>query len=100
MEVSSATEWSFPGGASDAFVPDSFFDIENTIGQKLSALGAYRGVMREFPHPRSEEAIRSLAAYRGSQSCSRYAEAFRTGFVALNTWLPRSTTAGASARST
>ena len=101
MEVASATEWSFPSGKASAFVPDSFFDIGHTLQHKLSALAAYRGVMRDFPHPRSEEAIRSLAAHRGSQSGMRYAEAFRSGFVALSrTWLGRTTSAGANASST
>jgi len=43
---------------------------------KLVALAAYKGVMRQFPHPRSEKAIEGLAAYRGVQSGCCYAEAF------------------------
>ena len=37
---------------------------------------AYEDEMREIPHPRSEEAIKALASYRGCQSGLRYAEAF------------------------
>ena len=44
--------------------------------RKLQALACYRGVMRPYPHPRSEEAILGLAAYRGSVSGCDYAEAF------------------------
>jgi len=40
--------------------------------------------MRAFPHPRSVEVIRGLAAYRGGQSGMRYAEAFQTAFHALD----------------
>ena len=43
---------------------------------KLKALAAYKGVMRDYPHPRSEEAISGLAAYRGAQAGCNYAEAF------------------------
>lgn len=35
-----------------------------------------RGVMRPYPHPRSEAYITGLAAYRGSQFQLNYAEAF------------------------
>ena len=40
----------------------------------------YRGVTREYPHPRSKEDIKGLAAYRGGQSGSNYAEAFESVF--------------------
>lgn len=43
---------------------------------KLKALKAYKGVMREYQHPRSEEAIKGLAAYRGCFVGLNYAEAF------------------------
>ncbi len=36
----------------------------------------YRGVMRPYPHPRSETYITGLAAYRGGQFQLDYAEAF------------------------
>jgi len=42
----------------------------------VKALAQYRGVMRDYPHPRSEEALTGLAAYRGAQSGCNYAEAF------------------------
>ena len=47
---------------------------------KLEALAEYQGVMRPYPHPRSPEAIRGLAAYRGSQAGLVYAEAFESVF--------------------
>ncbi len=80
MEILSSTDWSFPSGPG-SFHADTFFEINDQgIEQKLAALKCYRGVMREFPHPRSPEVVRGLAAYRGGQSGMRYAEAFQTGF--------------------
>lgn len=81
MEVLSSTDWAFPGGSS--FKADTFYPIGETLERKILALRTYRGVMREFPHPRSEEGIRSLAAYRGAQAGMHYAESFQTAFHAL-----------------
>jgi LmbE family N-acetylglucosaminyl deacetylase len=79
MEVLSSTDWAFSGGA-NPFTPDAFFPAETTLNKKIEALAAYSGVMRAFPHPRSVEVLRGLAAYRGGQSGLPYAEAFRTAF--------------------
>lgn len=84
MEILSATEWSFPG-AKSAFQADTFFPVTDTLKRKIAALQAYRKVMRDFPHPRSEEIIKGLAAYRGGQAGMAYAEAFQTAFHALGT---------------
>jgi len=79
MELLSSTDWAFPG-TQQPFQADTFFPIEATLERKIEALRAYRGVMREFPHPRSEETLRGLVAYRGGQAGLRYAEAFQTAF--------------------
>jgi len=79
MEVLSSTDWAFPANG-QPFTPDTFFPAAETLDRKIAALEAYRGVMRDFPHPRSHEALRGLAAYRGGQSGLVYAEAFRTAF--------------------
>ena len=80
MEVPSSTEWSL-NTAENRFAPNTFFEIgEEGIKVKLEALAAYAGVMRAFPHPRSEKAIEGLAAYRGVQSGREYAEAFESVF--------------------
>ena len=81
MEILSSTDWSFPGTGT-RFEADTFFEIEDHLARKCEALRAYRGVVRDFPHPRSEEIVRSLAACRGGQSGMRYAEAFQTAFTA------------------
>lgn len=83
MEILSSTDWAFRNGGGDSFQPDSFFSIEHSLDTKLAALQAYRGIMRQFPHPRSEEILRSLAAYRGGQAGVRYAEAFQTAFHSM-----------------
>ena len=80
MEVPSSTEWSFDS-SSNRFTPNMFVEIgKEGVDVKLKALSAYAGVMRPYPHPRSEEAIRGLAAYRGVQAGVEYAEAFEGVF--------------------
>jgi LmbE family N-acetylglucosaminyl deacetylase len=80
MEVPSATDWSFPGAGDGTFEPNCFVEIGAFLDLKIEALGCYRNVMRPFPHPRSPEALRGLAAVRGAQSGLGYAEAFQTVF--------------------
>lgn len=76
MEVLSSTEWSV-NSAMNKFTPNVFIEIgKEGVVEKLTALKEYRGVMRPYPHPRSEEAIEGLAAYRGAQAGCCYAEAF------------------------
>jgi LmbE family N-acetylglucosaminyl deacetylase len=83
MEILSSTDWAF-ACRGDEFRPDTYFELgEEALERKIKALQAYEGVMREFPHPRSHEILRGLAAYRGGQAGMRYAEAFQTVFHAL-----------------
>jgi len=80
VEILSSTDWAFPGTAAP-FAPTSYVELgEEFLALKLRALAAYRGIMRPFPHPRSEEILRGLAAYRGGQAGMRYAEAFQVVF--------------------
>jgi LmbE family N-acetylglucosaminyl deacetylase len=88
MEILSSTDWSFRGDGGPCFAPDAFFELgEQLLMKKIQALRCYQGVMREFPHPRSEEVIRALAAYRGGQAGVKYAEAFQTAFSLLSTFI-------------
>jgi hypothetical protein len=58
-------------------MPNTYLQVgREGVDAKLKALAQYRGVMRPYPHPRSEESILGLAAVRGSQSGCEYAEAF------------------------
>ena len=76
MEVLSSTEWSV-NSAMNKFNPNLFVEVgKNGVENKIKTLKTYRGVMRPYPHPRSEEAIEGLAAYRGAQAGCCYAEAF------------------------
>lgn len=84
MEVPSATDWGLDS-AMDAFRPNTFFEVgKSAVQKKLDALSCYRSVMREYPHPRSREAIEGLAAYRGGQSGCLYAESFESVFRRLS----------------
>lgn len=76
MEIPSCTEWA-TNGSMNLFRPNCFVEVGiDGVQAKLKALSFYRGVMRSYPHPRSEEFITGLAAYRGSQFQLNYAEAF------------------------
>jgi len=79
MEISSATDWSFNVN-NKSFCPNLYVEIDQELDQKIEALSCYRNVMRDFPHPRSIEGIKGLAAYRGGQSGQSYSEAFQTVF--------------------
>jgi len=80
MEVLSSTDWAFPIDGNN-FQPNTFVEVgQEFLSMKLKALEAYRGVMRPYPHPRSIEALTGIAAYRGGQSGTNYAEAFQNVF--------------------
>ena len=75
FENLSSTEWAGPGG--EPFEPQRFVDLTGYLEKKIAALDAYRQEMRDFPHPRSTEAVRALAAFRGASSGLEAAEAFQ-----------------------
>lgn len=84
MEIPSSTDWAF-SDSGQQFTADAFVELgEDFLAKKIEALRAYRGVMRPYPHPRSDEALRGLAAYRGGQAGAHYAEAFQTAFHRLD----------------
>lgn len=58
------------------FQPNTYFDIEKYLSKKLSILNLYKDELREWPHPRSEKAVRNLAEVRGSEAGLKAAEAF------------------------
>ena len=76
MEVPSCTEWKI-NNSLNTFNPNCFVEVgEDGVEAKINALATYRGVMRPYPHPRSAEYIKGLAAMRGGQWGCNYAEAF------------------------
>jgi LmbE family N-acetylglucosaminyl deacetylase len=84
MEVLSSTDWSFE--TVDRFQPTSFLEIGSpNLELKIKALAQYEDVMKPYPHPRSSEAIRALAALRGAQAGMLYAESFQLVFSNLAT---------------
>jgi LmbE family N-acetylglucosaminyl deacetylase len=73
-EVLSSSEWRF----THTFSPNYFESLsEKDVKNKWSALAKYESEIKEYPYPRSEEGIFSLAKYRGLQSGNAYAEAFK-----------------------
>lgn len=81
-EVPSSTEQS-PAMVENAFLPNRYVDIGKFIGRKLQALLCYETEKRDFPHPRSQEAVKLLARKRGSEAGFDHAEAF---MVLRNIW--------------
>jgi LmbE family N-acetylglucosaminyl deacetylase len=75
FEVASSTEWAFHR-LEPSFRPNVFVDITETLETKISALACYDTETRKFPHPRSPEALRAMAARWGSVAGFQAAEAF------------------------
>lgn len=74
-ETTSETEFGFTS-CGQGFQPQVFIDIEHWLDKKIEILKAYQGETGQFPFPRSEETIRSLASIRGSAAGCLAAEAF------------------------
>ena len=70
----SSTEWT-PAPV-NWFVPNWFVDVTGTLERKLAAFAHYETERREYPHPRSERAIRAAAEYFGASCGCEYAEPF------------------------
>lgn len=75
FEIPSSTEWNVPL-AGTYFMPNYFVDISRTLAKKIEALTMYESEVRDFPHPRSADAIRISAGKWGMQIGLEYAEAF------------------------
>jgi len=78
FETPSSTEWR-PPASHAVFAPNWFSDISATLELKLQALAAYAPELREFPHPRSLQAVEHLARWRGACAGLAAAEAFELG---------------------
>lgn len=74
-ETLSETGWSGPM-IDQAFIPNVWSDISETIEVKLEAMACFNSQLLEYPHPRSLKAIRSLSEYRGATVCVDNAESF------------------------
>ena len=71
---SSSTEWT--PAAVNWFIPNWYVDVTETLERKVAAFAHYETEQREYPHPRSERAIRAAASYHGSSCGCDYAEPF------------------------
>lgn len=74
-ETISETHWNAPH-LEPNFTPNWLVDITDTIETKLEAMRCYESQLHAFPAPRSLEALRALALFRGSQVGTGYAEGF------------------------
>jgi len=74
FDTASSTEWAFPR----SFVPDTWIDISSTLDVKLAAMACYETELRQYPHPRSLQALRNRAEAWGNQACLEAAEVFMT----------------------
>jgi LmbE family N-acetylglucosaminyl deacetylase len=70
----SSTEWT-PAPV-NWFVPNWYVDISATLERKVAAFAHYETERRDYPHPRSERAIRAAASFHGSTCGCEYAEPF------------------------
>ena len=74
-ETLSETEWNIPNSI-NSFIPNVWSDISKTFALKIDAMRCFQSQLRDFPHPRSIEAIEALAKLRGSTIGAYYAESF------------------------
>lgn len=75
FEVPCSTGWG------EGFEPNYFVDAISTFPVKLQAARCYESELRQWPHPRSEIGIATLAANRGSSIGIERAEAFMVGRI-------------------
>ena len=74
-ETLSETNWAAPG-VTEAFTPNVFFDVSQTIERKLRAFACFESQVKPFPDERSLKTIEALATVRGSTVYLPSAEAF------------------------
>lgn len=74
-ETLSETHWNAPH-IEPNFTPNWVVDISGFIDVKLGAMKCYKSQISEFPGPRSLEAIKALATFRGTQAGFAYGEGF------------------------
>src|SRR5262249_37293521 len=75
FEIASSTEWAFQR-FEPMFRPNVFVNVARDLDTKIAAMAAYDTESRPFPHPRSPEALRAIAARWGSVAGCAAAEAF------------------------
>ena len=74
-ETLSETGWNAPNTQNE-FIPNVYVDIGEQLQAKLDAMKTYQTQLSDYPNPRSLEAVKALAKYRGSTVNVRAAEAY------------------------
>lgn len=75
-ETISETHWNAPH-IEPNFTPNFCVDITEQIDKKIEAMNCFASQLHPFPGPRSVEALKALALFRGSQAGYGYAEGFQ-----------------------
>lgn len=73
MEILSETD---QAQRESGFIPNVFIDVSQFMERKIEIMKIYKSEIDAVPFPRSEDAIRGLAAYRGATAYYKYCEAF------------------------
>lgn len=73
FETPSSTEWQF----NQAFKPNVFIDIEDTIEYKLKAMAHYESELRPYPYPRALKSLRIISERWGTVVGKKNVEALR-----------------------
>lgn len=77
FETPSGTEWQASNDPRH-FAPNLFIEVsEEDLAAKIKGMEAYKFERRDYPHPRSAEALRIVARQRGIMVGREYAEAFQ-----------------------
>jgi LmbE family N-acetylglucosaminyl deacetylase len=74
-ETLSETHWNAPH-LEPNFTPGWIVDITDFVDVKVQAMQCFESQIHPFPMPRSAEALRALALFRGSQAGFGYGEGF------------------------
>jgi N-acetylglucosamine malate deacetylase 1 len=74
-ETLSETHWNFPY-VEPGFLPNVWVDVSDYLETKIRAMACFKSQIMPHPGPRSLEAVRSLARWRGSQMGMEAAESF------------------------
>lgn len=82
-ESISETHWNAPH-LEPNFTPNWCVDITDHIDTKLDAMRCFESQLHDFPAPRSLEALRALALFRGSQAGMGFAEAYHIVRMSLS----------------
>ena len=69
--------------STNSFLANHYVNIEKYLNKKINALKCYETESRNYPHPRSEQAVIVLAQKRGVEIGFRAAEAF---MILRNKW--------------